>query len=129
MAGMYHGYAGNFRQAALYEEHSQRLIPILLFTSRVDEARAGFHLENLAAARDIALQVLHERPRWITAHSTLVAALWSLGKKEEARIFAKELLAHNPGFSDARWGRSLPYRNDEHLDALIKPLKMAGLPE
>ena len=28
MAGMYHGYAGNFRKAALYEEQAQRLSPI-----------------------------------------------------------------------------------------------------
>jgi tetratricopeptide (TPR) repeat protein len=29
MAGMYHGYAGNFREAALYEEQAQRLGPDL----------------------------------------------------------------------------------------------------
>jgi adenylate cyclase len=129
MAGMYHGYAGNFREAALYEEHAQRLSPLVVFTSRVDEARARYHLGDFIAARDIALQVLKEKPRWLTAHSTLVAALWNLGKEEEARISAKELLARNPGFSVARWAQSLPYRRQEHLDALIKPLQLAGLPE
>jgi adenylate cyclase len=129
MAGMYHGYAGNFREAALYEEHAQRLSPLVVFTSRVDEARARYHLGDFIAARDIALQVLKEKPRWLTAHSTLVAALWNLGKEEESRISAKELLARNPGFSVARWAHSLPYRNQEHLDALIEPLQMAGLPE
>jgi adenylate cyclase len=129
MAGMYHGYAGNFREAALYEEHSQRLTPLLAFVSMVDEARARFHLGDFIAARDIALRVIKERPRWMTAYSTLIAALWNLGKEEEAGIFAKELLALNPGFSVARWAHSLPYRHQEHLDALIKPLQMAGLPE
>jgi tetratricopeptide (TPR) repeat protein len=126
MAGMYHGYAGNFREAALYEEHAQRF---LAFVSMVDEARARFHLGDFIAARDITLRVVKERPRWMTAYSTLIAALWSLGREEEARSFAKELLARNPGFSVARWAHSLPYRNPEHLDALIKPLQMAGLPE
>jgi adenylate cyclase len=129
MAGMYHGYAGDFRKAALYEEQAQRLSPLVIFVSMVDEARARFHLGDFIAARDISLRVLKEKPRWLTAHSTLVAALWNLGKEEEARIFAKELLARNPDFSVVRWAHSLPYRHQEHLDALIKPLQLAGLPE
>jgi adenylate cyclase len=129
MAGMYHGYAGNFREAALYEEHSQRLSPIVAFYSMVDEARARFHLGDFVASRDIALRVLKEKPRWLTAHSTLVAALWNLGREEEARVVAKELLARHPGFSVARWARGLPYRHLENLDALIDPLRLAGLPE
>jgi adenylate cyclase len=128
MAGMYHGYAGNFREAALYEEQSQRLSPVARNESLVDEARARFHLGDFIAARDIALRVLKEKPRWLTAHSTLVAALWNLGKEEEARSVAKELLACHPGFSTLRWAHGLPYRHQEHLDALIKPLQLAGLP-
>jgi adenylate cyclase len=58
-----------------------------------------------------------------------VAALWKPGKEDESRISAKELLARNPGFSVARWAHSLPYRHQEHLGALIKPLQLAGLPE
>jgi adenylate cyclase len=129
MAGMYHGYAGNFREAALYEEHAQRLAPILAFTSMVDEARARFHLGDFIAARDISLRVIKERPNWMTAHSTLIAALWNLGEEKQAGILAKELLVHHPGFSVARWAHSLPYRDPKHLDALMKPLQMAGLPE
>jgi hypothetical protein len=53
----------------------------------------------------------------------------SLGSEREALIFAKELLARHPGFSVARWAHSLPYRHQEHLDALIKPLQLAGLPQ
>jgi len=132
MAGMYHGYAGNFREAALYEEQAQRLAPDLNNVSMVsmaDEARARFHLEDFVAARDIALRVLKEQPRWLTAHSTLVATLWNMGKEEEARNTAKELLVRHPGFSVLRWAHGLPYRHQEHLDALIKPLKLAGLPD
>jgi len=129
MAGMYHGYAGNFREAALYEEQAQRLSPLLINTSMVDEARARFHLDDFIAARDIALRVLKEKPRWLTTHTTLVAALWNLGKVEEARSVAKELLARHPGFSVLRWAHGLPYRHQEHLDALTRPLQLAGLAE
>jgi len=129
MAGMFHGYAGNFQKAALYEEQAQRLSPIGLNVSMVDEARARFHLGDFTAARDTALRVLAEKPRWLTAQTILVAALWSLSSEGEARLIVRELLVRHPDFSVSRWARGLPYRRQEDLDALVKPLRMAGLPE
>jgi adenylate cyclase len=129
MAGMYHGYAGNFRKAVTYEQHAQRLSPLARNESMVDEARARFHLGDFAAAHDIASRVLKERPLWLTAQSTLAATLWNLGREDEARAVAKELLAGHPSFSLVRWARLLPYRRQDDLDALLRPLRMAGLPE
>ncbi|MGY4399560.1 adenylate cyclase [Bradyrhizobium sp. USDA 3315] len=129
MAGMYHGYAGNFRKAVLYEEHAQRLSPIERNESMVDEARARFHLGDFAAAHDIASRVLRQRPLWLTAQSTLIAALWNLGRQDEARMISSDLLAGHPNFSLARWAGLLPYRRQGDLDALVNPLRMAGLPE
>jgi adenylate cyclase len=129
MAGMYHGYAGNFQKAALYEEQAQRLSPVEIHVSMVDEARARFHLGEFTAARDTALRVLAEKPRWLTAQTILVAALWNLGSKDEARVIVRELLVRHPDFSVSRWARGLPYRRQEDLDALVEPWRMAGLPE
>jgi TolB-like protein len=129
MAGMYHGYAGNFRKAALYEEQAQRLSPLSLNQSMVDEARARFHLGDFVAAKDIASRVLKERPRWLTAQTILVAALWNFGSEDQARIMVRELLVKHPNFSVSRWARSLPYRRQEDLVTLMNPLRMAGLPE
>ena len=129
MAGMYHGYAGNFQTAALYEEQAQQLSPLERNESMVDEARARFHLGDFAAAHDIASRVLKERPRWLTAQTTLIASLWNLGRQDEARMIAKELLTGHPSFSVSRWARGLPYRGQEDLDALVNPLRMAGLAE
>ena len=93
MAGMYHGYAHNFRTSRRSTRSRRNgLSPVAHNESLVDEARARFHLGEHIAARDIALRVLKEKPRWLTAHTTLVAALWNLGKVEEARSVAKELL-------------------------------------
>jgi len=128
MAGMYHGYAGNFRKAVDYEEQAQRLSPIERNESMVDEARAKFHLGDFVAAHDIASRVLKERPRWLTAQSTLVASLWKLGRHDEARTIARELLSSHPSFTVARWALLLPYRRQDDLDALVNPLRMAGLP-
>ena len=129
VAGMVHGYAGDFRKAAQYEEQAQRLSPLSLSQSMVDEARARFHLGDLAAARDIALRVLVERPHWVTAQVTLAASLWKLGSEDEARTTVRKILANHPNLTADRWARGLPYRHQEDLDALVTPLRLAGLPE
>jgi adenylate cyclase len=129
MTAMSHGYAGDFERAVLYEEQAQRLSPMELNVSEVDEARARFHLTDFKAARDIAQRVLRAKPRWLTAQSTLIASLWNLGQYDDARAIARNLLAVHPRFSVRRWGRGLPYRYDEHLNALLEPLRLAGLPE
>jgi adenylate cyclase len=129
IAGMIHGYAGDFRKAAEYEAQAQRLSPLSLNQSMVDEARARFHLGNFTAARDIACRVLTEKPRWLTAQTTLAAALWNLGSEDEARIAVRKILANHPNLTAGRWAHGLPYRHQQDLDALITPLRRAGLPD
>jgi adenylate cyclase len=129
MAGVFHGYAGDFRRAAQYEEQAQRLSPLRRNESVVDEARARFHLGELVAARDIAARVLIEKPRWLTAQTTLVAALWNLGSEDEARITVRKILANHPNLTASRWAQGMPYRQQKDLDALVTPLRRAGLPE
>jgi adenylate cyclase len=129
IAGMIHGYAGDFRKAVQYEEQSQRLSPLSRNESRVDEARARFHLGDLVAARDLASRVLIERPRWLSAQATLAAALWNLGGEEEARLTVRNMLASHPNLTANRWARGLPYRRQGDLASLINPLQLAGLRE
>jgi adenylate cyclase len=129
VAGMIHGYAGDFRKAAQYEEQAQRLSPLSRNESIVDEARAQFHLGDLVAARDIAARVLIERPRWLTAQTVLAAALWNLGSEDEARATVRKMLANHPNLTASRWAEGLPYRYQKDLDALVTPLRLAGLPE
>jgi adenylate cyclase len=129
MAGMFHGYAGDFRKAAQYEEHAHRLSPLSRNESRIDEARARFHLGDLAAARDISSRVLIEKPGWLTAQATLAASLWNLGSEDEARATVRKMLANHPNLTASRWAQGLPYRHQKDLDALITPLRLAGLPD
>jgi adenylate cyclase len=129
VAGMVHGYAGDFRKSTQYEEQAQRLSPLSLNQSMVDEARAKFHLGNLAAARDIASRVLVERPDWLTAQVTLAASLWNLGSEDEARFTVRRMLANHPNLTASRWAQGLPYRRQTDLEALITPLRLAGVPE
>jgi TolB-like protein len=129
MAGMIHGYAGDFRKSASYEQRAQRLNPLSMAQSMVDEARVRFHLGDLVAARDIAARVLVERPRWLTAQTTLAAALWNLGSQEEARANVRNMRNSHPNLTASLWAQGLPYHNQKDLDALVTPLRLAGLPE
>ena len=95
----------------------------------VDAARAKFHLGDLVAARDIASRVLTEKPRWLTAQSILVAALWNLGNEDESRVMVSKMLANHPNLTASRWGQRLPYRHQKDLDSFVTPLRLAGLPE
>jgi adenylate cyclase len=129
MAGMFLGYAGDFRKSSEYEEHAQRLSPIARNESMVDEARAKFHLGNFAAARDVAARVLVDKPNWVTAQTTLTAALWKLGHEDEARATVRKMLASHPNLTASRWAQGLPYRNQSDLDVLMTSLRQAGLPD
>ena len=129
MAAMFHGYSGDFRKSAEYEQQTKRLSPLGRNESMVDEARARFHLGDFVAARRIASRVLIEKPRWLTAQTVLVAALWSLGNEDEARIMVRKILTNHPNLTVSRWAQGLPYRHEKDLDALMTPLRLAGLPE
>ena len=95
----------------------------------VDEARARFHLGDLVAARDIASRVLIDKPRWLTAQTVLAAALWSLGSEDEAGVVVRRILDNHPNLTASRWAQGLPYRHQKDLDALMTPLRLAGMPE
>jgi Flp pilus assembly protein TadD len=126
---MFLGYAGDFRKSSEYQEQAQRLSPIARNESMVDEARAKFHLGKLAAARDVASRVLVDKPHWLTAETTLAAALWKLGREDEARATVRKMLANHPNLTASRWAQGLPYRNQSDLDALMTPLRQAGMPD
>jgi tetratricopeptide (TPR) repeat protein len=129
IAGMIHGYAGDFRKSAQYEAQAQRLSPLRRNQSMVEEARAKFHLGDLVAARDIASRVLAEKPHWLTVQTVLVAALWNLGSEDEARVTVRKILTNHPNLTASRWAQGLPYRRRKDLDALVTPLRLAGLPD
>jgi len=92
-------------------------------------AWARFHLGDLVSARDVASRILIERPHWLTAQVTLAASLWNLGNEDEAHLRVAKMLADHPNLTANRWSQGLPYRHQTDLDALMTPLRLAGLPE
>lgn len=52
-------------------------------------SRTKIQVGDFDAARDVALRLLTEKPRWLTPQTVLVAALWNLGNDSEARIIMR----------------------------------------
>lgn len=122
-------YAGDFETGLKLEEQARRLSPLDHEVALIDLARAHFHLDGFEEARQLAEQVLEGRPRWLTGQTILLAALWRLGRHDEARQVGSNIMQGHPKFSVNRWSASAPYRRPEDLEALMDPLRQAGLPE
>ena len=73
--------------------------------------------------------MLTDKPQWLTAQTTLAASLWKLGSKDEARLTVEKMLANHPNLTATRWAQGLPYRRQSDLDALMTPLRAAGMPD
>jgi hypothetical protein len=57
--------------------------------------------------------------------TTVVNSL--LGREEEARAEAAEMLRINPKFSVEKWAKRLTYKNQADADRFISALRKAGL--
>jgi adenylate cyclase len=59
----------------------------------------------------------------------LITSYSLLGREEEARAAAQELLRVNPKFSVEVWAKTMPYKNGEKLALFADALRKAGLPD
>jgi hypothetical protein len=58
----------------------------------------------------------------------LAAALWNHGREDEAR-HGRENTGQPPPSNRQSLGAGIAYRHQKDLDALVTPLRLAGLPE
>ena len=70
---------------------------------------------------------LQERPNDLFIHLTLAVCFISLGREEEARAEAKEVLRIHPKFSLEHFAKTLPYKDQSVVDNSIACLRKAGL--
>lgn len=119
------GYLGLLEDAIRIEELALRLNP----------SRPDWYLWNIAAARYLsgqyteALALLEKMADLGSAYRLLAATYAQLGRLEDARRAAAELLKLNPEFSIERYGSRAPYRDKALLARYVEGLRLAGLPE
>jgi adenylate cyclase len=74
-------------------------------------------------------QVLHYNQNDMFAHLELAATYVDLGREEDAKAEAAEVLRIDPKFSLESYRKGRLYKNPEDLERIIGALRKAGLPE
>ena len=74
-------------------------------------------------------KALRDNPGHLAAHRNLAACLAQLGRIEEAKAAAADLLAREPNFRISVFVSKYPLRRSGDLERLISGLRAAGLPE
>jgi TolB-like protein len=84
---------------------------------------AGQFEEGVAEAK----KAVKLEPNSLWACVTLASSCGSLGREEEARAAATEVLRIDPKFSVEHFAKRLPYKRQPDLDRFIEGLRKAGL--
>jgi adenylate cyclase len=125
--GMILNYAGRREAAIASLKKAMRLNPIppnwYLFSLGEAYCFAGEHEEALAAYE----QVLRGYPEDIRALIGSTAIYSLLGRKEEARAQAAQILTMEPKFSLESFVKTLPFKNKADAELLFDSLHKAGL--
>ena len=74
-------------------------------------------------------KVIKRAPDYEIAHRHLAATYIDLGREEEARAEAAEVLRINPKFSLERFAKRRMQKNKAALEREIDALRKAGLPD
>jgi adenylate cyclase len=83
----------------------------------------GRHEEAIATFK----KALTHNPNYLGAHFQLAGIYSELGRDEDARIEAAEVLRLNPAFSLEAWKQMIPYKDPAIVERWIVSLSKAGL--
>jgi adenylate cyclase len=108
-------------------EKAMRLNPIPSATHLNVLAEAYYILGRYEDAIEVFQQVLKRSPNNLFAHTELTAAYSTLGREEEARHQAEELLRLDPSFSLDEWAETIFNKNEAQAEQYIANLRKAGL--
>jgi adenylate cyclase len=127
--GMIFCYSGKIELAIELLKRAFRLNPIppsIYYSFSGTAYRINRQYEK---AIELSEKCLSSNPDQIAPYITLAASYISLNRIEEARKAAKEVLRIHANFSLEYFGNTMPYKNQEIRDELIKALRKAGLPD
>ncbi len=122
-------WSGRAEEAGALIEKAMRLSPLysawyLAVQAHADRLVGRFD-EAIAAYRDS----IERNPNHIGPHIGLTACFAEVGRDEEARAQAAQLLKINPSFTLAKYAESLTYKDPAESEKTLEALRSAGLPE
>jgi adenylate cyclase len=125
-------YVGRGEQAVRHAEHALQLSPLdrSLFYYYTFLNLAHYGYGSYEEAVKWGKMSISENPQYTANHRILAAALVALGRVEEARKVAAQLMQLEPEFHIGVWGRTrLPFRDREVSAKYMERLREAGLPD
>jgi adenylate cyclase len=120
-------YSGRPEEAIPVYQKAIRLDPVgstTLYHAFGNALRMSGRFEEAVSACKKALQLA---PDSIQGHILLTLTYSLMGREEEARIEAAEVLRINPKFSVDNFAKRLPYKDRSETDKVINGLRKAGL--
>jgi adenylate cyclase len=120
-------FAGRPQEAAPMHERAIRLNPMPPAQYLYQLALCYIFIGEYEKAIAISKEALHKNPNDFVGRLTLTIAYSSLGRDEEARSEATEVLRIHPKFALEYASKTWPYKNDADRDLVLNALRKAGL--
>jgi len=122
-------FSGRYSEAIPFVEQAIRLDP---YPPAVTFRHLGMcyrHVGRYEEAITAYKKALHKNPDDIFTHIDLAVIYVKLGREEEARTEAKEVIRIHPKFSIAQYTKGEHIKDLPRLDEYIECMREAGLPE
>ncbi len=126
-------FAGRFEDAIVHIEKAVRLQPHYpawyLMVLADSYFMAGRYDESIAVNKQLLERARKGEFRIYVGYLNLAVNYMLLGREEEARFHAAELLRTNPSYSLEAYQSRNPYKNPADMERWLEPLRKAGIPE
>ncbi|MCG2778214.1 MAG: tetratricopeptide repeat protein [Desulfobacterales bacterium] len=120
-------FAGRAKEAISMYERAIRLNPMPPASYFYQLALSYTFIGEFEKAIAICKKALPKNPDDLVGRVTLATAYCSLGREEEARAEAAEVLRIDPKFTVEYASKTWPYKNQADRDLVINALRKAGL--
>jgi len=120
-------FAGRAKEAISMYERAIRLNPMPPASYFYQLALSYTFIGEFEKAVAICKKALPKNPDDLVGRVTLATAYCSLGREEEARAEAAEVLRIHPKFTVEYASKTWPYKNQADRDLVINALRKAGL--
>lgn len=123
-------YADRPDEARVHFEKAMRLSPLdpINFNNLVGLASARAVAGEDAAAANLFIRALQERPNAAWIHRNLAPALYGAGRLEEAKESIAKLLAAHPGITVRKYREAMVF-SPSTLDRMAAQMRALGVPE
>jgi TolB-like protein/Tfp pilus assembly protein PilF len=123
-------YIGEPKMALERLERYRELAPTHLYASYFENAFTIAYTFNGEYERAVLLgrRLVKANPNFVAGYKPLIASLGHLGRRDEAELYIRKLLALEPDFTVERFGRHYPLKKAGDRRRYMKGLLLAGVP-